>query len=45
MPAIVDTAADAVEEVLASGASAAMNRFNVRPKGEPSAPGTLPDAR
>jgi peptidyl-tRNA hydrolase, PTH1 family len=42
LPAVIDTAADAVEAVLQDGALAAMNRFNVRPerpaKGRKSSP-------
>ena len=31
LPSVVDLAADAVESILAEGAGAAANRFNVRP--------------
>jgi len=32
LPAIIDLAADAVEEIVSRGLPAAMNKFNVRPQ-------------
>ena len=36
LPAVIDLAADAVEDIISRGLSAAMNKFNARPK-EPKA--------